>query len=1645
MEKAIEVLDQGLLELKPVKLSASARLTLAPGQSCELRGCLSRTTDTPVDVLPRSQDWLPPHVEVSEAEMVTDTQVKVTVKNVSKQQTVTLTSKNVLAELQVNTASSESQIGLEALVGPCCEAKVKVNGTGATALVDSGSQVTIISETFYKKYLTSVPLEQPSIDLVINGAGGHKVPYLGCVRVSMELPEDIAGTREIIDTIAVVSPDTPFSTRVPIIVGTNTIRRLASAYQLLSGDKEQRTRLRCEMVFACNEAIGNKDGRLASVRLVGKAVTIPAQSVMDLKGSTDLDQLATRDAVLIQEPIVDALPDGLAVLASKVSTDTLSRMRVTVVNSSDVPIKLKKKQVIADVCMIRAEYAVTHILQQMKEDCNPQGKETFERAQTETEKTDNHDVLRSKLKFDENVDPVWKASFTDKLLMYSDVFAMSEFDIGKTDVTHDIELMQGPQIRARPRPIPPQDLEDVRHHIQELLDANIIKPSSSPFASPIVLVRKKTGQLRLCIDYRAVNARTIRDSYTVPKIEDLLRTLTGAQYFSSMDLSKAYYQVPLTERAKKISAFITPLGLYEFERLSFGMVNAPSTFQRLMEKCFQDMNLSELIVFLDDVLVHGKTLEDMEERTLKVLQRLRKYQLKLDPEKCTFGVREVRHLGFLISADGVKPDPEKVEALTTWPVPKTVREVKSFLGFCGFYRRWVEGFAGIVKPLNDLTTGYLPTKTAKKTGKKPQLTLSSDISHLWGDRHQLAYEAIITALTSAPILGFPDPQRPYQLHCDASGTGLGAVLYQKQETGPKVIAYASRGLNKSESNYPAHKREFLALKWAMSEKFHDYLLGSKVTVYTDNNPLCYVLKSAKLDATSHRWLASLALYDFDLVYKKGSTHTDADGLSRRPQPPPEDDREYLDTIDKTGFLLEKARRMEGDLQPEVTREAVAAILQAKGVRTKVHCMGMYTSENEDVDHIDTVEPHIPAVEIVGKDLSAIPDSVLEPVEPLLNITPPDWVKIQQSDPNLAMVKKSLQTGQAIPLTNAVLKAYQRERKHLILKDGVLYREIKCERGGNRTQILIPQSHQDTAMRGVHDDLFHTHFEDAIQHARARFYWPFMASHIQSRIKQCERCIRRKPTDQKAPLGTIVTNSPMELLSIDFLTIEVKGQKQNILVVMDHFTKFAQAICTKDQTARTVAKVLWENIFMIYGFPARILSDQGRDFESRIVKELCGMLNIEKCRTTPYHPAGNPVERWNRTLIGMLRSLEDEKKKDWRKHLQACVHAYNCCVHQSTGYSPFYLFFGRQPRLPIDLAFGISLDRKTSCMTEYVKTLKMNLKQAYDMASDSMKRVADRNKVRYDLRAHANSLEPGDRCLVRKLGPKITSKVDDRWERDVYVVISRHNELPVYTVRQEVGKGPDRTLHRNLLLPVGAIGVCEQSADKQTSREKRKETITPMPEEESDEEDIFIPSYSEPQSRLIPRPEADPVVPKASISDDKVSQEPKEVLPSQAEPAELTDSDDPEAEVSGRPLGSTPGDQDRLYEGGSPVRDAGKDDMELTPPDPEAEVSGRPSGSTPGDQDRLYEGGSPVRDAGEDDMELAPPDSEVELVLPRRTGRIRKPVIRYGDYDLRQADAMTLAWESIKTLERVTEDKLEDKKAGAARQVLAVLQAILGGA
>lgn len=378
----------------------------------------------------------------------------------------------------------------------------------------------------------------------------------------------------------------------------------------------------------------------------------------------------------------------------------------------------------------------------------------------------------------------------------------------------------------------------------------------------------------MCIDYRALNLKTIPDQYTLPRIDDALASLTGSQWFSVLDLSSGYYQIPMSEEDKKKTAFICPLGFYQFERMPQGTTGAPATFQRLMEKAVGDINLFQCLVYLDDLIVFGRTLEEHEERLLRVLDRLAEVGQKLSLDKCQFCQPKLKYVGHIVSAAGIATDPDKIKAVTQWQPPTHLKSLQLFLGFCGYYRKFIKNYSAIVRPLTDLTKGYPPVGKGRKPTKSnvsEYYRPSEPFGERWTPACADAFHQIIQCLTSAPVLAFADATKPYILHVDAS---------QEYSEGLRPVAFASRKLCQSQKNYPIHQLEFLALKWAVVDKLHDYLYGAKFTVRTDNNPLTYVLTTAKLSATGYRWLANLMTYGFDIKYKPGKENVDADCLSR---------------------------------------------------------------------------------------------------------------------------------------------------------------------------------------------------------------------------------------------------------------------------------------------------------------------------------------------------------------------------------------------------------------------------------------------------------------------------------------------------------------------------------------------------------------------------------------------------------------------------------------------------------------------------------------------------------------------------------------------------------------------------------------------
>ena len=464
-----------------------------------------------------------------------------------------------------------------------------------------------------------------------------------------------------------------------------------------------------------------------------------------------------------------------------------------------------------------------------------------------------------------------------------DIFSLEKRDMGHTNATkHKIVLKDPdtPPFKERFRRILPPQLDEVREHLKLMLDAGVIQPSNSPWCNAVVLVRKKDGSLRFCIDFRKLNSLTVKDSHPLPRICETLESLAGAAHFLTFDMNSGFWQVPMDEESKQYTAFtLGSMGLYECESMPFGLCNAPSTFQRLMQNCLGELNLTYCLIYLDDVIVFSDTPEEHLRRMRVVFDRLREHSLKLKPSKCEVFKSEINYLAHHVSQKGVLPSKKNLESIAQCPPPDTYTKVKSFVGLVGHYRCFIKGFAKIAAPLYDLTSGDNKDKKSEHVDLSPEA--------------REAFDRLKAACLQAPILSFPDFNKLFLLE-------TGAVLSQKQADGRyHPITYASRVMNETEQRYHSNKQEFLSLKWAVTEQFHEYLSPygknrNEFIVRTDNNPLTYIFSSANLDAAGQRWVARLTSYNFSLEYQKGKDNTVADFLSRMNECLPEEEvQEYL--------------------------------------------------------------------------------------------------------------------------------------------------------------------------------------------------------------------------------------------------------------------------------------------------------------------------------------------------------------------------------------------------------------------------------------------------------------------------------------------------------------------------------------------------------------------------------------------------------------------------------------------------------------------------------------------------------------------------------------------------------------------------------
>ena len=433
---------------------------------------------------------------------------------------------------------------------------------------------------------------------------------------------------------------------------------------------------------------------------------------------------------------------------------------------------------------------------------------------------------------------------------------------GRTTLTgHTIETGTATPTHQHPYRLPHAYKDVVQQELKEMLADGIVEPSMSEWAAPIVLVKKKDGLFRFCVDYRKLNSVSRVDAYPMPRMDELIDNLGQAQFVTTLDLTRGYWQVPMSEESRAKTAFTTGFGLYQFRVMPFGLQGAPATFQRMMDQLLMGLE-GYTAAYLDDLVIFSESWPDHLEHIQRVLQRLREAGLTVKPKKCQFGMKECVYLGHVVGNGTVKPEHGKLEAVQNFPIPETKSQVRAFLGLTGYYRRFIPGYSSIAAPLTDLTKKYAPTKVA------------------WSEACATAFRKLQELLCSSPVLRSPDFTRSFILQTDASDRGIGAVLSQEDSEGEEhPVAYFSRKLLPREERYSTVEKECLAIKLGI-QAFRVYLMGKPFVIQTDHRSLVWLDRLKENNARLTRWSLALQPYQFIVQHRSGRANGNADALSR---------------------------------------------------------------------------------------------------------------------------------------------------------------------------------------------------------------------------------------------------------------------------------------------------------------------------------------------------------------------------------------------------------------------------------------------------------------------------------------------------------------------------------------------------------------------------------------------------------------------------------------------------------------------------------------------------------------------------------------------------------------------------------------------
>ncbi|GLC38245.1 hypothetical protein PLESTM_000703600 [Pleodorina starrii] len=794
----------------------------------------------------------------------------------------------------------------------------------------------------------------------------------------------------------------------------------------------------------------------------------------------------------------------------------------------------------------------------------------------------------------------------------------------------------------------PAELQELDRQLKDYLDRGWIRPSTSPFGAPILFARKPGGNgLRLCVDFRAINQLTVKNAYPLPRVDELLDQLYGASYFTKLDLWSGYHQVRVHEPDVHKTAFRCKYGLYEWLVLPFGLTGAPATFMSLMNDVLRPFRNKCAVVYLDDVLIYSRTFEDHCCDVEAVLRTLQANHLHVRLSKCSFAQPSTKFCGFIISRDGITTDPDKLTALANFPLPASITDVRAFLGFTGFYRRFIKDYARIAHPLTALT---------KTTQAFPKILPPAAVS---------AFHALHDALTSAPALIIPQtgPSATFTLYTDASILGIGAVLLQERDNALHPVAFESRKLNRHEANYPIHELELLAVVHAV-RKFRCYLEGCHFTLCTDHDTLQRFFTQKDLPRRQAHWAQLLAPFQgyVSIMYRPGPQNM-ADALSRFPVHPPP----FLDpptTVPPSP---------PPPLPPPTTLPSTA--------------------------------PPTPTLASIFTPASSspVPPFTMPSPPPPVPLWPTTTPPIDTAANNALRHACFALASHVLPdssITNAIRSGYTTDpmfsnpaniKPYLQRStDGLFY-------FANRIAVPNDPALRRRLLHEFHDAAYSGHpgFHRTLTAISTRYWWPHMSRTVRTYVQSCPICQRTKPSTQPPPglLHPLPTPSrPWTHVSMDLITDlppskGLDGRTYTAIVTfVDMFTKQAHFVPTnKSATARDIALLSIANIYRLHGLPTTIVSDRDPRFTADIWRTFWEHLGTSLNLSSAYHPqTDGQTERTHRTIEQILRAYVQPLQDNWAAYLPVAEAAYNNTPHASTGTTPFFANYGFHPTTPATL-------------------------------------------------------------------------------------------------------------------------------------------------------------------------------------------------------------------------------------------------------------------------------------------------------------------------------------------------------------------------